>query len=223
LLVRRKLVCGLMLGILPSSLTAQDSTAAILRSSGSVMLNGSPAPASSAPFPNDYVQTLPAAAAKIDATGSTVEIQPETFFQFAGDELALEHGTVQLLTFRALKVRVGCRTVTPVSTQGTQYDVTDADGKVTVAARKSDVKIESRSLSLQKNRQAGLSEEIVHAGEQVTRSESCGADLPAPAHANGAILNSPWVIWPTTGVISVGVACWILCHDDDPVSPSKPR
>jgi len=219
LCARRKLVCVALTCVLPSALMGQDSAAAVLRSNGGVMLNGNAAPVSSALFKDDNIQTQPAATAKIDATGSTVDVQPETFLQFEGDELALQHGTLQLITSRGMKVRVGCLRVVPINMDWTQYDVTDVDGKVTVVAHKNDVKIESRGARLPKNRPGGRSEDIVHAGERATRSDSCGADIPSQAPASGGVLNSPKVIWAAVGVITVGVTCWILC-ENEPISPS---
>ncbi|MGA8700903.1 MAG: hypothetical protein WB625_04595, partial [Candidatus Sulfotelmatobacter sp.] len=92
----RKLVCGVMIVILPTSLMAQNSARAMLHDDGGVWLNGSPAPNSSAIFLHDLVQTQKGNWAKIDADGSTVTVQPETIVQFEGDELVLDHGSLQL-------------------------------------------------------------------------------------------------------------------------------
>jgi len=64
----------------------------------------------------------------------------------------------------------------------------------------------------------------VRESEQKSREEKCGGAAPQPNHqaADGAIMNSPYVKWPTLGAIGV-LACLGLCHDDDPVSPSKPK
>ena len=128
LLEWRKLVCGLMIVILPTSLMAQNSARAMLHNDGGVWLNGSPAPNSSAIFLNDLVQTQKGSWAKIDADGSTVTVQPETIVQFEGDELVLDHGGLQVNTSRGLKVRVNCITVIPLTQDWNRYDVTDVDG-----------------------------------------------------------------------------------------------
>jgi hypothetical protein len=78
LLEWRKLVCGVMIVILPTSLMAQDSAQAMLHNDGGVWLNGNPAPNSSAIFLHDLVQTQKGNGAKIDADGSTVMVQPDT-------------------------------------------------------------------------------------------------------------------------------------------------
>ena len=129
-----------MIAILPVSLLAQDKAAAMLRSNGiGVILNKNPAPASIALFPNDLVETQKNAAARIEVSGSTADINVDTMVQFEGDELVLDHGSLSVNTSRGLRVRVGCLTVTPVNdTVWTHYDVIDVDGKVSVSALKSD-------------------------------------------------------------------------------------
>jgi hypothetical protein len=213
-----------MIVILPESLMADDSAAAILLSNGAVLLNGTSAPASSALFPSDLVQTPSRSEATINATGSTVTVKPDTMVQFEGSELYLDHGTLLVSTSRQLRVRVGCLTLVPVNPAWTQYDVTDVDGKVTVAARTSDVYIESRGTGLTQGQKGGRARWVtVREGEQQTREENCAGAPQAPAYVagKGAILNSPWVKWPAVGVIGVAT-CWVLCRGDNPISPSAP-
>ena len=133
--------------ILPVSLSAQESAAALLRSSGTgVLVNRNPSPESIALFPDDLIETPKNIVARLEITGSAADISPETMVQFETDELALDHGTVSVNTMRGLRVRVGCLTVTPVNvSERTQYDVSDLDGKVTVNAAKNDVYIDARS------------------------------------------------------------------------------
>jgi hypothetical protein len=219
LLEWRKLVCGVMIVILPTSLMAQNSARAMLHDDGGVWLNGSPAPNSSAIFLHDLVQTQKGNWAKIDADGSTVTVQPETIVQFEGDELVLDHGSLQLNTSRGMKVRVNCITVIPLTQDWNRYDVTDVDGRVVVVAHQNDVRIHYQGAATRLSKQARSSDVTVHQGEQVTREERCGA--PArPAEATGTTLNSIWA--KGAGIAAVGIlTCWALCRGDEPVSPSK--
>jgi hypothetical protein len=220
----RNLVCVGMIAILPESLMADDSTAAILHTTGGVLLNGNSAPPSSALFPDDLVRTPPHSEATINAAGSAVTVNPDTVVQFEGSELHLDHGTLQVSTSRQLRVRVGCLTLVPVNPAWTQYDVTDVDGRVTVAARTSDVYIESRGTRLAQKQQGGRAQTVtVREGEEKTREENCAAIPQAPSYVagKGAILNSPWVKWPAVGAIGVAT-CWVLCRGDDPISPTLP-
>jgi hypothetical protein len=217
LLEWRKLVCGVMIVIVPTSMSAQCTDRALLHSDGGTWLNGNPAPASSAIFPNDYIQTQTAHSAKIDVEGSTVMVLSDTVLQFEGDELVLDHGSLQLNTARQMKVRVNCMTVIPVIADWTQYDVSDIDGKVKVTAYKNDVKIHAQGVA-RRSKQAASADNIVHEGEQATREEKCGG-VARPA-GKGHLLDSP--LAKVVGAGAIGLTCLILCHTDDPVSPSKP-
>lgn len=219
----RKFVCAALVAVLPVSLMADDSVAAVLRHDGGAVVNGNPAPPSVAIFPSDTVQTLHQRQATINAAGSSVVLQADTLVQYEEDGLVLDHGTVLVSTSRGLKVRVGCITVLPATTAWTQFDVTDVDGKVIVAARKNDVNIDSRNPRLQTERATGGLRVTVHEGEQTTRDEHCGPapKSSGPIAAKGAILNSPWAIGTALGGIIIGV-CLVICHNDDPISPDRP-
>jgi len=202
----------------------------MLRSTGAVLVNKNPALPSAALFLHDLIETQHEAVARIEAAGSTADINPETVIQYEGDELVLEHGSVSVNTSRGLRVRVGCVTVTPVNADWTHYDVTDTNGKVTVSAQKSDVYLESRSSNSQPGnpqqaKQPTHSDRaIVHEREQKSREEKCGAaDMKQATRvpALDPILNSPWA--KGAGLVGIGVlTCWALCRGDDPVSPSQP-
>jgi hypothetical protein len=215
-----------MVVILPVSLMADDTGAAMLRSNPGVLLNKNPAPVSAALFPDDLIETPKQAVARIEATGSTADVNPETMVQFEGDELVLEHGSLSVNSNRGMRVREGCLTVTPANTDWTHYEVTDVDGKVTVSALKNDVYINERTSKPQQARQpAQSSRTLVREGEQKSREEKCGGAAPQqpPGHVAGvgAIMNSPWA--KAGGLVGIGgLLCLALCRNDDPVSPSKP-
>ena len=224
----RKLVCGAMIailtiGVLPASLLAQDFGRAMLHSDGGAWLNGKPVPGSSAIFPGDFVQTQKKSGAKIDVDGSTITIQPDTLLQFEGDELVLDHGSLQLNSARGMRVRVNCMTVIPLTQEWTRYDVIDADGKVLVVAHENDVKIHYRRVAAQQSKDRGSSDVTVHRGEQVIRSEQCGPEFkPAqPPPADNPIMNRAWVMWSGIGAVGV-ITCYALCRSGEPVSPDKP-
>ena len=196
----------------------------MLHATAGVQLNGNAAPASSAIFPDDLLQTPKNAEAKIDVAGSTAVIAPESLVQFEGNQLILEHGTVQVTTSTQMTVRTGCILSVPVLAQWTQYDVTDVDGKVTVAAHKSDVNIEARKAGATRKTEIASSDKAtVREGEQATREEKCGAAIPPREYVDGI---KPWLnSWEavTAGAVAVGViTCLGLCPDPCPLSPDKP-
>jgi hypothetical protein len=213
-----------LVAILPASLLADDTGAAILRSDGiGVLVNKYPARPNAAVFPHDLIETEKNAVARIETTGSSADINPETVVTFESDELVLDHGSLSVNTSRGLKVRVGCVTVTPVNNDAwTHYDVIDVDSKVTVSALKNDVYIDARSKNVTEAKQSAQSgRDVVHQGEQKSREEKCAGAEHQTRRLPGGALNSPWALAVGGGVVGV-VACLGLCTEDDPLSPAKP-
>ncbi len=191
-----------------------------------MLVNSQPASTSAALYHDDLIETPKNVTARIESSRSAVDVHPGTLVQFEGEELVLDHGALSVNTSTGLKVRVGCLTIVPVNGSiWTQYDVSDVDGKVIVSALKSDAYIDEHSNRAKRAKESERSERgIVREGEQKSREDKCGAgylDQPAATAAHGAILNHPWAI--AAGSVAVGtVACFGLCHDDDPISPHKP-
>jgi ferric-dicitrate binding protein FerR (iron transport regulator) len=145
---------------------------------------------------------------------------------FDGNELVLDHGSVSVDTSQAFAVRVGCLHVIPVRLDGTQYDVTSADGKVTVTSRKSDVNVNhTNEARKNENRDNPSGQATVREGEQQTWNDKCAAAAlagqGATAGLKGPILDSAWVKG-AGGAAIAGLACWVLCRHDDPISPNVP-
>jgi len=212
-----------MATVLPVSLMAEDIAGAMLRSNGvGVFVNGSPVPASNALFPNDLIETQKGSIARIEATGSSADIVPETVVQFGSEELVLDHGGLSVFTTRGLRVRVGCVTITPVNPSiETAYEVIDREGKVSVHAGKSDVYIDAQSKDLKEIKQPSESKrDVVREGEQKSREEKCGAAPAARLPGIGAMMNST-TAKIVAGVAAGGIICLILCRNE-PISPSKP-
>jgi hypothetical protein len=221
----RNFVCFPLLVILPVSLTAQENATAILKSNGGVLLNDSPAPASSALFSNSHIQTQKGAEARIEASGSAAYIAQDTIVQFADGQLNLDHGTLSIDTSRGLKVRIGCVTVMPAHELAwTRYDVTDVDSNVTVSVLKNDVSVELRPSNFQQTKGSTQSSVTLHEGEKKTFDEKCGVKQPkegATLPGIGAIMDSPWVIGAGAGAI-ITLTCWALCRSGAPLSPKDP-
>ena len=220
----RNLVCVAMASLLPVSLTAQETSGAMLRSSGTgTLVNQNQAPASTAIFPNDLIQTPKDVMARIEVTGSAAEVNPETVVQYQASELVLDHGSLSVNTSRGLRVRVGCITITPVhDNEWTHYDVKDLNGKVEVSALKDDVYIDAHSKNFQDVKEKERERSIVHEGEQKSREEKCAGAYENPQKeppAIGSILNSPYAILTGTGIV-IGITCYALCRS--PISPSSP-
>ncbi|HLW85892.1 MAG TPA: hypothetical protein VKR60_11815 [Candidatus Sulfotelmatobacter sp.] len=241
----RRVLTWILVAILPASLQAADAKSAILHSQGGVWVNGMEAADASAVFPGDLLETKPGFSATLDVDGSTVSIQQESVVKFDDNLLILDHGNLLVGTTTGMRVRVHCINVIPVSSaQWTQYEVTDVNGSVQVAAHKNDVRIELEGSLLKtpvptatpggasggapggaSGGMPGLGGTTVHEGEQATRRESevCAAP-PKPASASGPLGLSPK--WIATGAGGAGILICLLAHcfggGSGPVSPSQP-
>jgi hypothetical protein len=223
----RRCLIWMLVAYLPASLQAADTKPAILHSQGGVWVNGMEAADSSAVFPGDLLETKPGFNASLSIDGSTVSIQPESIVKFEDNLLALDHGNLLVGTTTGMRVRVHCITVIPISnSEWTQYEVTDVNGTVQVAAHKKDVRIELEG-NPQKTPTATEASggTTVHEGEQASRRESevCPAP-PQPKGASGPLsLNPKWI---AAGGVGAGILICLLAHcfggGSGPVSPSQP-
>jgi len=215
----RNIFCWMLLAIMPASLLGANSGAAMLYAQGAAWLNGDSVPRTSAVFPGDLVQTKADAVVHINATGSSVMILPDSLVKYEGNTVSLEHGTVKVATIQGMSIRAGEVAVQPANANGaTDFDVSDVDGTVHIAARKGDVSVSN-----------GTETTTLAQGEQTTRDDRndsqkqkktrrAGGAVPA---ASGPLLDSPYVIGPAVGATGV-LLYWALSQGDDPASPVDP-
>ncbi|HEY1261942.1 MAG TPA: hypothetical protein VGF06_00375 [Terriglobales bacterium] len=208
----RKIACWMMVFVYPVTLLAADSGAAMLHVRGTTWLNGSAVPQSSAVFPGDLIQTRPDAVANINAAGSSVAILSDSLVKFEGSGLWLDHGALAVATSKRLKAHSGQISVAPASDSWTEFQMSQADGKVQIVARKGDLLITDDS---------GTS--TLAPGQQTTRyaaSDSQKGGGAAPA-GGGGVLDSPYVMYG--GIAAAGaLLTWVLVQDGKPFSPSNP-
>jgi len=211
-LMVRKFIAFMMLTVVPASLMAAESNAAMMYAYGpAAAVNGLAVPRSSAIFPGDRVHTNGSSVAKINAPGVNVQVLPDSEVKFEGSSLLLDSGTVAVSTSKGTSTRVGEITVTPATQNLTEFQVTESKGKVMVLAHKGDVSIN------QSGKTSNLAE-----GARLTRYASSdqkgGGAAPA---AGGGVFDSPIVIG--IGVAAVaGLVTWVLVQGSEPASPSKP-
>jgi hypothetical protein len=192
--------------------------AAVLHAQGGVWVNGYEAQDSSAVFPGDLLETKAGSSASLTLDGSTVLIQPESVAKLQTNLLELDHGSVFVGTSKSFKVRVRCITVVPVVNEWTQYEVTNLNGNLQVAARKNDVNVE-REVDVRKPSPGAEASHgaTVHETEQKSfdQSEMCGAP-PQLAHP-GAGLNPKWI---AAGAAGAGLlVCVLVCRSTPPKQP----
>src|ERR1700690_1778650 len=138
----RSAVCCLLSILFPAqAMLAGETATAMLYTNGAAWLNGSDVPKSAAVFSGDLLQTRADSTASIQANGSSVMVLPDSLVKFQGSAVELEHGAVRVTTSRGLAARAGDVTVKPAADAWTEFQVTDVDGRVQIAANKGDVKI----------------------------------------------------------------------------------
>ncbi len=221
----RNLLCWIMCALFPLSLFAADSGAAMLRSKGGVWVNGKENPDSTAIFSGDSIETKPGSVANVDVQGSSVLIQSESVVEWGDNEITLDHGSVSVGTSTELRVKINCLTVVPIANEWTQYDVTDVDGTVHVAANKLDVKIAQGRAGQKSSDDNSSNSATVREGEKGSRdvSVACAAAKP-PGTAGGSPLSTTKWIEIGGGAGGATLLCVLLCHSGSSpkVSPTDP-
>jgi len=216
---RRMVSCVLLL-IVPASLLAADSGAAMLYAAGAAWLNGSHVPKSSAIFAGDLVQTRSDSAANIHAPGSSITVLGDSLVQFEGTSLKVEHGGVSVSTSKGIFTTAGDVRVAPVSNAWTEFNVTDVDGTVRIAARKGDLTVTdgNGTVTLAQGQETTRDEQSDQSKDKKKdKKRGVGA---APA-AGGGVLNSTIAIGVGAAAVG-GITAWVLLHSDNPVSPAAP-
>jgi hypothetical protein len=224
----RKMVSCVLLMIVPASLFAADSGAAMLYADGAAWLNGSHVPKSSAIFVGDLLQTRSDSAANIHAPGSSITVLGDSLVQFEGASLKLEHGGVSVSTSKGVATSAGDVRVAPATSQWTEFNVTDTDGTVRIAARKGDLTVtdDSGTVTLAqgqettRDEQSDQSNQTGQTGDKNKKNKKRAVGA-APAAAGG-ILNSPVAVGVGAAAV-VGVTTWVLLQSSTPVSPSGPQ
>jgi hypothetical protein len=215
----RKMVSCVLLLIVPASLFAADSGAAMLYARGAAWLNGSHVPNSSAIFAGDLVQTRSDSAANIHAPGSSITVLGDSLVKFEGASLKVEHGGVSVSTSKGVFTTAGDVRVTPVTNAWTEFNVTDVDGTVRIAAHKGDLTVtdDSGTVTLAQGQETTRDEESDRGDNKKNKKRANGA-VPA---AGGGMLNSPLAIGVGAAAIG-GVTIWVLTRSSNPVSPATP-
>lgn len=217
----RWVVCCVLIILLPGSLIAADTAAAMVYTNGAAWINGGDVPrSSSAIFVGDLLQTRSDSIANINQPGSTITVLADSLVKFEGSSLQIEHGAVTVSTSRGVSTSAGDVKVTPVSNAWTEFNVMDVDGTVRIAARKGDLKISS-----------GKETTLLAQGQETTLNESSGSGgskhkgtpSAAASPATDGILNSPWAVAAGGAAGTYLLVRWVIRPPEDPASPWKPQ
>src|SRR5271169_6889463 len=208
----RSAVCCLLAVLFPAQMMLAGETAsAMLYTNGSAWLNGSEVPKSAAVFSGDMLQTRPDSTASIQSNGSSVMVLADSLVKFEGSAVELEHGSVRVTTSRGLAARAGDVTVKPAGDSWTEFQVTDVDGRVQIAANKGDVTVQDDKGTT-----------TVSQGQQTTRDDTNTTEKKkkrkkkgVAAAGQGGLMSSPWVVYGASGVV-VGGVIWVLLEHNPP-------
>ena len=122
----RGMVSCVLAVLLPFSLFAADSNAAMLYISGPPWVNGAHVPRpSSAIFSGDLLQTRSDSVANINQPGSTVRVLADSLVQFEGNSVKIDHGGVTVSTSKGMATTAGDVKVEPASSA---WDRVQCDG-----------------------------------------------------------------------------------------------
>lgn len=218
----RSAVCCLLAILFPAQMALAGETAsAMLYTNGAAWLNGSEVPKSAAVFSGDMLQTQPGSTASIQSNGSSVMVLADSLVKFEGPAVDIEHGTVRVTTSHGMAARAGDVTVKPVAADTwTEFQVTDVDGRVQIAANKGDVTVQDDK---------GQTTTVTQ-GQETTRDDTSDTEKKKKKHrhgngaapaAGGGIMSSTPVVIGGLAVIG-GVGVWVLVQPGQPMSQACP-
>ncbi|MBZ5616175.1 MAG: FecR family protein [Acidobacteriia bacterium] len=216
----RSAVCCLLAILFPAQMMLAGETAsAMLYTNGAAWLNGSEVPKSAAVFAGDMLQTRPDSTARIQSNGSSVMVLADSLVKFEGPAVELEHGAVRVTTSRGMAARAGDVTVKPAGDSWTEFQVTDVDGRMQIAANKGDLTVQDDKGTT-----------TVTQGQQTTRDDTSDTEKKKKKHrrgsgaapaAGGGIMSSPYAVYGGLGVAG-GVGLWVWLQSEPPASPACP-
>lgn len=215
----RSTLCCLLTLVFPAQvMMAGDTAAAMLYTNGPAWLNGSDVPKSAAVFSGDLLQTRADSTASIQASGSSVMVLADSLVKFEGSSVELEHGSVRVTSSRGLATMAGDVTVKPASDSWTEFQVTDVDGRVQIAANKGDVTVQDAQGTT-----------TVSQGQQTTRDDTADTEKKkkkrrkagAATAGTGGIMSSTPVVIGGLAVVG-GAAIWVWTRSAPPLSPECP-
>jgi hypothetical protein len=193
-----------------------ELASAMLYTNGSAWLNGSAVPRSAAVFAGDMLQTRADTTANIQAAGSNVMVLADSLVKFQGPSVEIEHGSVRVTTSRGLATQAGDVTVKPAANSWTEYQVTDVDGRVQIAANKGDLMIQDDqgTTTIQQGQQTTRDDT---SDEQKKKKKRRRSGQGAATAAGGGIMSSNAAVYTGIGIAG-GVGIWLVLRNEPPLS-----
>ncbi|HEY3974972.1 MAG TPA: hypothetical protein VGM18_18340 [Candidatus Sulfotelmatobacter sp.] len=216
--------CVLMI-LFPGSLFAADTNAAMLyvNGNGAAWVNGAHVPRStSAIFSGDLLQTRSDSVVNINQPGSSITVLSDSLVQFEGSSVDIQHGGIAVATSKGVAATAGDVKIVPASSAWTEFNVTDIDGTVRIAARKGNLTIsDGKDVTTLAQGQDTTRDETSATPDKDGKKKNKKRGVGAAPAAGGGIMNSPLAVGIGAGAI-IGVTTWVLVKSDNPASPTKP-
>lgn len=199
-----RVLCLLMVFVLPTSLLCAETHAAMVFASGIASLNGAALARSSAIFAGDILETSKNSAIIINANGSTVQMGATSKVQFQGDAINLDSGAAQIATNSGMKVKADSLTVAPTN-KTAKFQVTRAPGKVVVTALNGNVSV-----------MGGPSADVLTAGETKAYSDDDDRHRGRKRDEGGAIgvSDKTLFLWGAGLLATGGALAYLFLRDD---------
>jgi len=198
--------------VLPAPMVWAEIHAAMMYTSGSVLVNGAGVSRTTAIFSGDRLQVPDRSAATITAKGSLVTILPGSAVTFRGDAIALERrSAVSITTTEGMAAQVRTLTIAPAAKANTKFQVVRLNGNITIAAHLGAVVVSDGS-------------------EKTTLAEGKSTTVPdpepqtPPAAATGAALPTTHAVVPVlVGLGATGAAIGTAMETTTkPISADRP-
>lgn len=142
--------------------------------------------------------------------------------KFEGISLKVEHGGVSVSTSKGIATTAGDVRVAPMSDAWTEFNVTDINGTVRIAARKGDLAVtdDNGTVTLAQGQETTRDDQSDQSDSKDKKNNKKRVTGAVPA-AGGGILNSPLAVGLGAAAIG-GVTAWVLLQGSAPASPSQP-
>ena len=128
--------------IVCSSVSTLAESSAVLKSTGSVALNGAGVPATTAIFSGDTVSTASGAVLTISEPGSTVLLPQNSQLTFKGRSVSLADGRATITTTKGMSVTADHYLIAPGAEGSSQYEIEKSGDALVVRASRGPVTIQ---------------------------------------------------------------------------------
>lgn len=200
--------------LFPCSMMMAETNGAILRASGTAMLNGVVVNRQAVVLKGDLVSAT-TAPVSLSSNGNTVDLPSSSSIKFEGSSISLQSGNAVVTTATGMSAKIDAITVAPAS-KSARYQVLKSDGKVTIAALTGSVDISDATHSTE------LAE-----GYMTTIDPQQDSRVPSP----GASRNSEhsWGLSRRTAILigvgapaAAGIIAYELSNSPGKLSPQVP-